>query len=136
MVVSEVNYFNYKHPPHFLLHYFSVLRQIHAHFPSTTRTTASKRMENHFSTFQEASTTRASLGNIGRTGCSRCTWLDSTLFRCTWNRAKLQTLSTYLCFTSCQKSFKCFHAGMCRGTSMRLCRVCLTLLETETLSTS
>lgn len=75
---------------------------MHAHFPSTTRTTASRRMESPSSTSQEASTTRAFLGNIGRTGCSRCTWLDSMLFRCTWNRETVQTLCTHLCYTSCQ----------------------------------
>lgn len=75
---------------HFWLRAISVLRQIHAHFPSTTRTTASRRMENHFSTSQEASITPAFLGNIGKTGCSRCTWLDWMLFRCTWNRETVQ----------------------------------------------
>lgn len=93
-------------------------------------------MENHFSTSQEASTTPASLGNIGRTGCLRCTWLDSMLFRCTWNRATVHKLHTQLCYTYWQKSFGCFHAGMCHGTSMRLCRGCTTLQVTEILSTS
>lgn len=54
-------------------HHFSVQRQIHAHFPLTIRTTASEKMENHSSTFQEASTIPASLGITGRTDCSRCT---------------------------------------------------------------